>query len=115
MRSPKLHVTLRKAFGFGSSLMAMNPFDGQTITLALPGISLGGIPAKGGGKASGADSKMQQQLADAEANGALSAGDTMAYDEIIDPRELRNKLITALQLSLNRRTAAPLPGTGIRP
>lgn len=28
LQSPKLHVTLRKAFGFGSSVMAMNPFDG---------------------------------------------------------------------------------------
>ena len=33
VRSPKLHVTLRKAYGFGSSLMAMNPFDQQTVTL----------------------------------------------------------------------------------
>nr|WP_255399433.1 carboxyl transferase domain-containing protein [Oceanicoccus sp. KOV_DT_Chl] len=48
LSSPKLHVTLRKAFGFGSSLMAMNPFDKQTLTLALPGITLGGIPALGG-------------------------------------------------------------------
>ena len=37
VRGPKLHVTLRKAYGFGSSLMAMNPFDGQTTTLAFPG------------------------------------------------------------------------------
>ena len=42
---PKLHVTLRKAFGFGSSVMAMNPFDGQTITLAFPSITLGALPA----------------------------------------------------------------------
>jgi acetyl-CoA carboxylase carboxyltransferase component len=41
---PKLHVTLRKAFGFGSSIMAMNPFDGQTLTLALPSITLAGWP-----------------------------------------------------------------------
>ena len=33
LTGPKLHVTLRKAFGFGSSIMAMNPFDGQTVTL----------------------------------------------------------------------------------
>ena len=37
----KLHVTLRKAFGFGSSAMAMNPFDHQTLTLAFPGVLLG--------------------------------------------------------------------------
>ena len=38
IRAPKVHVTLRKAFGFGSSLMAMNPFDRQTLTLAFTGI-----------------------------------------------------------------------------
>ena len=42
---PKLHVTLRKAFGFGSSVMAMNPFDAQTTTLAFPSITLGAFPA----------------------------------------------------------------------
>ena len=46
---PKLHVTLRKVFGFGSSVMAMNPFDGQTITLAFPSITLGALPAGSGG------------------------------------------------------------------
>ena len=29
-QTTKLHVTLRKAFGFGSAIMAMNPFDAQT-------------------------------------------------------------------------------------
>ena len=48
---PKLHVTLRKAFGFGSSIMAMNPFDGQTITLAFPSITLGALPASSEGSA----------------------------------------------------------------
>jgi acetyl-CoA carboxylase carboxyltransferase component len=35
LSTPKLHVTLRKAYGFGSSLMAMNPFDNQTIPLII--------------------------------------------------------------------------------
>jgi acetyl-CoA carboxylase carboxyltransferase component len=60
LSTPKLHVTLRKAYGFGSSLMAMNPFDNQTISYAFPGITLGGIPASGGGKAA----KMSTQSID---------------------------------------------------
>ncbi len=44
LRVPKLHVTVRKAFGFGSSVMAMNPFDGQTISLAFPAVTLGALP-----------------------------------------------------------------------
>ena len=50
LRVPKLHVTLRKAFGFGSSVMAMNPFDGQTMTLAFPSITLGALPGRLGGQ-----------------------------------------------------------------
>ena len=40
INAPKFHVTLRKAFGFGSTVMAMNPFDGQTLTLAFPAVTL---------------------------------------------------------------------------
>ena len=115
--SPKLHVTIRKAFGFGSSLMGMNPFDQQTLTLAFPGITLGGIPALGGGIASGADEDMAEKLKLAEQSGAWSTGDTMAYDEIIDPRELRNRFIKALMMSRERQTQQPQPlkRSGIRP
>lgn len=117
LRSPKLHITLRKAFGFGSSLMGMNPFDDQTITLALPGISLGGIPATGGGNAAKVDEDTQAQLTAAETSGAWSAGDTMAYDEIVDPRDLRNRLMSCLELSQNRNSeqAKPAAHCGIRP
>ena len=114
---PKLHVTVRKAFGFGSSLMGMNPFDQQTLTLAFPGITLGGIPALGGGIATGVDADMAEKLKAAEESGAWSTGDTMAYDEIIDPRELRNRLIKGLSISRERQLIDPQPlkRTGIKP
>ncbi len=99
VRSPKLHVTLRKAYGFGSSLMAMNPFDRQTVTLAFPGARLGAMPATGGGAAAGIDGDAQQVLDHAELGGAYSSADTMSYDEVIEPRELRNALLAALRLS----------------
>ncbi len=86
VRSPKLHVTLRKAYGFGSSLMAMNPFDVQTVTLALPGARLGAMPATGGGAAAGLDEDAQRVLEHAELGGAYSSADTMSYDEVIEPR-----------------------------
>ena len=41
--------------------------------------------------------------------GAWSAGDTLAYDEIIDPREMRNMLPAGLKLALSRRTAPARP------
>jgi acetyl-CoA carboxylase carboxyltransferase component len=117
MRSPKLHVTLRKAYGFGSSLMAMNPFDRQAVTLALPGARLGAMPATGGGAAAGVDGDSQQLLDHAELGGAYSSADTMSYDDVIEPRELRNALLAALRLASARRSepARPAHRHGIRP
>jgi methylmalonyl-CoA decarboxylase subunit alpha len=117
VRAPKLHVTLRKAYGFGSSLMAMNPFDRQTITLAFPGARLGAMPATGGGAAAGVDGDTQQLLEHAELGGAYSSADTMSYDNVIEPRELRNALLAALRLASTRRSEPPSPARhhGIRP
>jgi acetyl-CoA carboxylase carboxyltransferase component len=109
LRAAKLHVTLRKAFGFGSSIMAMNPFDQQTLTLAFPGISLGGIPIKGGGDAAKLDAEMQAMLQSMEQQASWGAGDSMAYDEIIDPRQLRNSLIAGLEASIGRRSEQARP------
>jgi acetyl-CoA carboxylase carboxyltransferase component len=108
VRSPKLHVTLRKAYGFGSSLMAMNPFDGQTVTLAFPGARLGAMPAESGARAAGLEGDARELLAHAEVGGAYSSADTMSYDEVIEPRELRNALLAALRLGA-RRSEAPRP------
>ncbi len=117
LQVPKLHVTVRKAFGFGSSLMAMNPFDRQTLTLAFPGIRLGGIPALGGAAASKADQDTAALLELAEQSGAWATGDTMAYDEIIDPRELRNSLLRGLELSTDRQQQRlePVATVGVNP
>ena len=116
-RAPKLHVTLRKAYGFGSSLMAMNPFDGQTITLALPGTRLGAMPAEGGGRAAGLEEDTQALLQNAELGGAYSAADTLSYDEVVEPAEVRNALLAGLRLSAARRAApvAPAAHHGIEP
>ena len=97
IRAPKVHVTLRKAFGFGSSLMAMNPFDQQTATLAFTGISLGGLPALGGAAAAKASIEEGERMGERQ-SGAWAAADNLGYDRVIDPRELRNELIQALRL-----------------
>jgi acetyl-CoA carboxylase carboxyltransferase component len=109
VRSPKLHVTLRKAYGFGSSLMAMNPFDDQTVTLAFPGARLGAMPAQGGGQAARLEAETQSLLEHAELGGAYSSADTMGYDEIIQPSGLRNALLVGLRLSAVRRRLPVAP------
>jgi acetyl-CoA carboxylase carboxyltransferase component len=97
IRAPKVHVTLRKAFGFGSSLMAMNPFDRQTLTLAFTGISLGGLPALGAATASKASDAESERMGERQ-SGAWAAADNLGYDRVIDPRDLRNELIQSLRI-----------------
>ena len=92
----KLHVTLRKAFGFGSSAMAMNPFDHQTLTLAFPGVLLGAMPAESGGRAAGLSADEQAAAEILQAGGPYRTAHTMGYDDVIDPRDLRNRLLSGL-------------------
>ncbi len=116
LRSPKLHVTLRKAYGFGSSLMAMNPFDAQTTTLAFPGARLGPMPAESGTDAAGIEPDVRALMEHAELGGAYGSADRLSYDDVIDPRDLRSELLGALALTAARRSARRGgPGYGIRP
>ncbi len=113
----KIHVTLRKAFGFGSSAMAMNPYDGQSLSFAFPGATLGAMGARGAANAVGADGDTATNLGRAESESAYRSASKLSYDEIIDPAELRNVVLAALTLSESRRTAAvePVMLPGINP
>jgi methylmalonyl-CoA decarboxylase subunit alpha len=95
----KLHVTLRKAFGFGSSAMAMNPFDHQALTLAFPGVLLGAMPAESGGRAAGLTADEQAAAEILQAGGPYRSAHTMGYDDVIDPRDLRDRLLAGLSLA----------------
>lgn len=115
LRVPKLHVTLRKAFGFGSSLMAMNPFDGQTVSLAFPAVSLGAMPADAGADAAKLSPEERAHAEAEQAGGAYAIASKLGFDEVIDPRELRNALLGGLKLASARggefepRTGGILP------
>ena len=98
----KLHVTLRKAFGFGSSAMAMNPFDHQTLTLAFPGVLLGAMPAESGGRAAGLTADEQAAAEILQAGGPYRSAHTMGYDDVIDPRDLRDRLLAGLVMAGGR-------------
>ena len=115
LRVPKLHVTLRKAFGFGSSIMGMNPFDNQTLSLAFPAISLGAMPADAGASAAKLDDEARREAIARQTGSAWGLGHKMAFDDIIDPRELRNALLEGLKLMRNRRTGefAPTAHVGL--
>lgn len=94
-RGRKIVVTLRKAFGFGSSVMGMNPWDHQALSIALPSVSLGGIPAIGGARAAGASEVQAEQL-QATQSGAWVPADAMAFDTVVSPADLRREVVAAL-------------------
>jgi acetyl-CoA carboxylase carboxyltransferase component len=109
LRVPKFHITVRKAFGFGSSVMGMNPYDSQTVSLAFPGVMLGGIPAEVGGRTAREDDQTRRELVNAEASGPWRAAGMLAYDDVIDPRQLRNALLAGLRTAGGRRTGPVEP------
>jgi len=113
LRVPKLHVTLRKAFGFGSSVMAMNPFDGQTVSLAFPSITLGALPAASDASAID-DPEERARIAREQAAASLTGAAGLAYDDVIDPRDLRNALLSGLELA-SARASVPRAEEGIGP
>ena len=95
-RGRKIVATLRKAFGFGSSVMGMNPWDSQVVSLALPAVNLGGVPAIGGAEAAKASEEEAGRLREIQ-SGAWVAADAMAFDRVISPAALRNEIIAALE------------------
>jgi acetyl-CoA carboxylase carboxyltransferase component len=107
--SPKFHVTLRKAYGFGSMVMSMIPFDGQSAVFAFPGATLGAMGASAMSRAKGADAEEAERLRRAELEASYHSAGGLGFDELIDPRETRNVLLDALERALSRRQAAPEP------
>ncbi len=111
-RVPKLQVTLRKAYGFGSMVMAMTSFNGQTMSVGLPGVTLGSMGAASAGKALGADEHDAASLRRAEDNAGYRSAGSMSFDELIEPAEVRNRLLAGLSLALARRQAPAEPRSG---
>jgi acetyl-CoA carboxylase carboxyltransferase component len=107
LSGPKLHVTIRKAFGFGSSVMAMNPFDGQTLSLAFPRVTLGALPVASGAASAKLDDETRDRVAAEQAGASFNIARALGFDDVIDPRQLRNALLDGLSLSEGR--AAPTP------
>jgi len=107
--SPKLHVTLRKAYGFGSMVMGMIGFDGQSSVFAYPGSTMGAMGAAAMSRATGADEDAAERLRQAELKASYRSASTLGFDELIEPHETRNVLIHALERALFRRQQAPEP------
>ncbi|MGH3967355.1 MAG: carboxyl transferase domain-containing protein, partial [Mycobacterium sp.] len=107
----KLHITLRKAYGFGSMVMSLLGFDHQAATFAYPGATMGAMSAAALSRASHAGEDLSARLRNAELQASYRSAEHMGFDELIDPRETRDALLAALQRGICSRQAAPEPVT----
>jgi len=105
----KLHLTLRKAYGFGSMVMSLLGFDHQSATFAYPGATMGAMSAAALSRASHAGEDLTAKLRDAELQASYRSAEHMGFDELIDPRETRDVLLAALQRGISSRQAAAEP------
>jgi acetyl-CoA carboxylase carboxyltransferase component len=105
----KLHLTLRKAYGFGSMVMSLLSFDNQSATFAYPGATMGAMSATALSRASHAGEDLTTKLREAELQASYRSAEHMGFDELIDPRETRDALLASLQRGLSRRQAAAEP------
>ena len=107
----KLHLTLRKAYGFGSMVMSLLGFDHQVATFAYPGATMGAMSAAALSRASHAGEDLSAKLRNAELEASYRSAEHMGFDELIDPRETRDALLAALKRGLSSRQAAAQPVT----
>ena len=107
----KLHVTLRKAYGFGSMVMSLISFDSQVATFAYPGATMGAMSAAALSRASHAGEDLTEMLRNAELQASYRSAEGMGFDELIDPRETREALLASLLRGLSSRQAAAEPVT----
>lgn len=115
--TPKFEVTLRKAYGFGSMVMGMLPFDGQSAVFAFPGVTMGAMGASAMSRARGSDEEESARLHRSEVETSYRSAQGFGFDELIDPREIRNVLLHSLERALHRRQAQaePVARIGILP
>jgi acetyl-CoA carboxylase carboxyltransferase component len=115
--TPKFEVTLRKAYGFGSMVMGMIPFDGQSGVFAFPGATMGAMGAAAMSRARQADADEAAMLRTMEVEASFRSAEGFGFDEMIDPRETRNILLHSLERALYRRQspAEPVARYGIVP
>lgn len=107
----KVHLTLRKAYGFGSMVMSLIGFDGQESTFAYPGATMGAMGAAALSNASQAEEDLAAQLREMELQASYFSAEHMGFDELISPEETRNALLGSVQRGIYARQAAAEPVT----
>ena len=106
---PKFQVTMRKAYGFGSMVMGMIPFDNQSATFAFPGATMGAMGAAAMSRSRKSDEDESELLRRLELEASYTSAERLGSDELIDPTEVRNVLLHSLERALYRRQGLPEP------
>jgi methylmalonyl-CoA decarboxylase subunit alpha len=105
----KLHVTLRKAYGFGSMVMSLLGFDNQSATFAYPGATMGAMSAAALSRASHAAEDVESKLRKMEVEASFRSASHLGFDDLIHPEETRDALLAGLQRAILSRQAAAEP------
>src|SRR5689334_17301009 len=105
----KLHVTLRKAYGFGSMVMSLLGFDNQSATFAYPGATMGAMSAAALSRAWHATEDIEAKLRKAEVEASFRSAGHLGFDDLIHPEETRDALLAALQRAIHSRQAVAEP------
>ena len=117
-RVPNITVLIRKAYGMGAA--AMNgPGGGQSATLCWPSAEFGALPVEGGVaatfKRSIDESEDPEKALAAEherqraQGGPFAAAKVFNFDELIDPRETRPRIVRALRRARARQSQSTGP------
>src|SRR6185436_19364908 len=80
---PKFEITVRKAYGFGSMVMGMIPFDGQSGVFSFPGTTMGAMGAAAMSKARQSDADEEAMLRDMELEASFRSAKAFGFDELI--------------------------------
>jgi len=67
------------------------------------------MPARGSSKATHASEDTTSLLAQAELESSYKAAQGLTFDDLIDPRELRNLLLEGVQVATEGRSSNPQP------
>src|SRR6202008_5191365 len=79
----KLHVTLRKAYGFGSMVMSLLGFDNQGATFAFPGATMGAMSAAALSRASHAAEDVETKLREMEVEASFRSASHLGFADFI--------------------------------
>ena len=80
----------------GAVAMAHTPFDKQTLCLSLPSVTMGAMPAMSGGRSAKLDAEAQAKAEADQTSGPYKMAHHLIYDDIIDPSELRDRILDGL-------------------